>query len=145
MAEDTKRPVPAGWIGSKAEAPVSRRATKGNVGDHRPLGSLPKRTADWDDVDRTKYPTRGDILSAHTELTPVRFHPAELPDPELAYAASMYPQVIPPVQVDSSNVTHSLGESVPVDDPSREAGRKAAYERDFSDNPSVAQGRRYRG
>ncbi len=118
--------VPSGWIGAQEEAPARRRGRPGVPLQfaHLPLGQLPRRTADWDDADRTKYPTRGDIMSAHTEITPVRFHPDELPDPEAAFAARMYPQLIPSYQIDEENETHSLGEGVAVDSPVRLRNRR---------------------
>jgi hypothetical protein len=118
------RPIPAGWGGAK-EAPRAVAAPRVPLRfAHMPLGALPKVTADWYDPDRTKYPTRGDIPSVHTEVTPVKFHPAELPDPAVAFAAKMYPQVIPSHQIDPRHETHSLSESVPVTSPVRARNRK---------------------
>lgn len=126
-AVSVHRPIPAGWIGATEAPRVAAKPVRRGVPlefAHLPLGAVPRRTADWDDPDRTKYPTRGDILSAHTEVTPVKFHPAELPDPESAFAAQMYPQAIPAQQIDPRHQTHSLSESVPVDSPVRHLNRR---------------------
>jgi hypothetical protein len=115
------------------------------------LGAQPRKTADTFDAARGFYPTlkltaadvkmleaEGEpgrkalaMLAAktgvhpdHREVTPVRFHPAELPDPAGAYAHSMYPQVIPEFQIDETHETHDLSQAVPVNSPLRAKNRR---------------------
>lgn len=102
-----KRAIPRGFLGY--EEPARKAAPAPKTGyKHLPLGKLPRVTADWYDEDRVVYPTRGDIPKQHTERTPTKFNPNELPDPRGAYAMRVYPQVVPADQVDPRHKTHSL-------------------------------------